>query len=129
MTTKTDHSIKSNKKPLSTRYNPYERFENTELILRDQLAIDRTVLANERTLLAYARTSLALIVTGTGAIRFFDGWSAHITGWGLIAFGVAVFPFGLYRFFTTNWNVGTAGRISKREHEAYRAMHGAGDGI
>jgi putative membrane protein len=34
---------------------PYDRFKNNELILRDELAVDRTLLANERTLLAYLR--------------------------------------------------------------------------
>lgn len=31
--------------------SPYFRFCNDELILRDELAVDRTLLANERTLL------------------------------------------------------------------------------
>lgn len=35
-----------------------------DLILRDHLAIDRTVLANERTLLAYGRTALTLLIVG-----------------------------------------------------------------
>ncbi|RPJ43750.1 MAG: DUF202 domain-containing protein, partial [Deltaproteobacteria bacterium] len=30
--------------------SPYSRFESTDLILRDELAVDRTLLANERTL-------------------------------------------------------------------------------
>lgn len=44
--------------------NPYDRFKHQELILRDELAIDRTVLANERTFLAYLRTSLTFAVVG-----------------------------------------------------------------
>lgn len=32
---------------------PYSRFDQEELIIRDYLAADRTVLANERTFLAY----------------------------------------------------------------------------
>ena len=36
--------------------NRYEGFAKSDLILRDQLAIDRTLLANERTVLAYIRT-------------------------------------------------------------------------
>ncbi|HEX9972048.1 MAG TPA: DUF202 domain-containing protein, partial [bacterium] len=33
----------------------YQEFSESDLILRDRLALDRTVLANERTLLAYVR--------------------------------------------------------------------------
>ena len=49
--------------------NPYEQFADSELILRDHLAIDRTVLANERTFLAYCRPALPLILTGAGCIK------------------------------------------------------------
>ena len=48
---------------------PYGGFRLPELILRDRLAIDRTVLANERTLLAYIRTALTLFLVG---ITFVD---------------------------------------------------------
>lgn len=43
---------------------PYTGLSPAELILRDRLAIDRTVLANERTLLAYIRTAVALLIAG-----------------------------------------------------------------
>jgi len=52
--------------------NPYENFSKEEFILRDQLAIDRTILANERTVLSYVRTSLALIAAGGALIHFFE---------------------------------------------------------
>ncbi len=50
--------------------NPYQRFQNEELILRDELAIDRTILANERTLLAYLRSALTLILAGITFVHF-----------------------------------------------------------
>jgi putative membrane protein len=77
--------------------NPYERFLNSEMILRDQLAIDRTVLANERTLLAYIRTVLALVLAGATVIRIFEDPSLNILGWTLIAFGVFVGGIGFWR--------------------------------
>jgi putative membrane protein len=80
-----------------TGENPYERFAFTELILRDQLAIDRTVLANERTFLAYCRTSLALIVSGAGCIKFFESIVSDIVGWILIALGLIVGIMGVWR--------------------------------
>ena len=67
---------------------PYARFENTELILRDELAIDRTLLANERTLLAYLRSGVALIIAGITIIHF----SHH--GWFLVV-GIACIPTGV----------------------------------
>ncbi|MFP4431578.1 MAG: DUF202 domain-containing protein [Spirochaetaceae bacterium] len=77
--------------------NPYERFLNTEMILRDQLAIDRTVLANERTLLAYIRTVLALVLAGATVIRIFEDPSLNTLGWTLIAVGVFVGGIGFWR--------------------------------
>jgi putative membrane protein len=69
--------------------NPaYSRFENTQLILRDELAIDRTLLANERTLLAYLRSAVALLIAGASIIHF------SIRGWFLIL-GIACLPGGL----------------------------------
>jgi len=50
--------------------SPYERFLQRELILRDELAIDRTLLANERTLLAYLRSAVALLIAGMTIIHF-----------------------------------------------------------
>lgn len=38
---------------------------NTDLILREHLAIERTRLANETTLLAYIRTGLYFLVAGS----------------------------------------------------------------
>jgi putative membrane protein len=55
--------------------SPYSKFENDNLILRDELAIDRTLLANDRTLLAYLRSSVALLIAGISIIHFSkEGW-------------------------------------------------------
>ncbi len=79
--------------------NPYQRFKGHELILRDELAIDRTVLANERTLLSYLRTGLALALTGGGIIRFFEATPGpEAIGIGLIAIGGLVSILGVHRF-------------------------------
>lgn len=50
--------------------HPYSRFEREELILRDELAIDRTLLANERTLLAYLRSAVSLVIAGASIMHF-----------------------------------------------------------
>ena len=41
-------AAKSTQEHTYMRNNPYTQFDPAELILRDQLAIDRTLLANER---------------------------------------------------------------------------------
>jgi putative membrane protein len=65
----------------------YAKFENRELILRDELAIDRTLLANERTLLAYLRAGVALLIAGVSIMHFSrEGWFWMI--------GVACLPAG-----------------------------------
>jgi len=68
--------------------SPYAKFESNRLILRDELAIDRTVLANERTLLAYLRSAIALVIAGVSIMHF-----AH-QGW-FWAVGLASIPVGV----------------------------------
>lgn len=75
----------------------YDR-DTRDLILRDLLALDRTILANERTLLAWIRTSLSVIVAGVGFIKFFEMKIISAIGYGLIPLGVMIFIVGIYRF-------------------------------
>jgi putative membrane protein len=79
-------------------HNPYERFRSSELILRDELAIDRTVLANERTLLAYVRTGLAFAIAGAGAIKFLVSPIALVLGWCSVVLAFVVAGVGLWRY-------------------------------
>ncbi len=67
---------------------PYAKFNQEDLILRDELAIDRTLLANERTLLAYLRSGIALLITGVSIIHFSN------VVW-FLAFGAACLPAGV----------------------------------
>ena len=68
--------------------SPYERFDSDDLILRDELAIDRTLLANERTMLSYLRSGVALLIAGMSIIHFSqEGW--------FLAVGIASIPIGL----------------------------------
>jgi len=68
--------------------SPYERFNGADLILRDELAIDRTLLANERTLMAYLRSGVALLIAVVSIIHFSqEGWF-----W---AVGIACIPTGI----------------------------------
>jgi putative membrane protein len=76
---------------------PYGKFAEDELILRDHLAIDRTALANERTLLAYIRTALAISIAGASLIHFFDSALTTILGIALIPIGVITLLIGIFR--------------------------------
>ena len=73
--------------------NPYETFQGSDLILRDELAIDRTVLANERTLLSYIRTGLAFGITGAGTIKFVASLVGVLVGWCWIVVSLLVVAF------------------------------------
>jgi inner membrane protein YidH len=78
--------------------NPYERFQSSDLILRDELAVDRTVLANERTLLSYIRTGLAFGVTGAGTIKLFGSLISALLGWCMVVCAFFVVALGIRRF-------------------------------
>lgn len=80
----------------------YSRFKSEELILRDELAIDRTLLANERTLLAYLRSGVALMIAGVSIIHFSrENWFWTV-GIACIPFGVVVAIFGTLRYRKMN---------------------------
>ncbi|MGP1310240.1 MAG: DUF202 domain-containing protein [Phycisphaerales bacterium] len=86
----------------------YKEMTGEKPVLRDYLAIDRTVLANERTVLAYLRTALAMAVVGASAMKFFDSLLYEVVGGIFILLGVVVAGLGLRRFF----------RVQKRIDEA-----------
>ena len=78
--------------------DPYEDFRREEMILRDWLALDRTVLANKRTFLAYGRTSIALMALGIAFVKLIHHEFFEISGFALMAVGAVVFVIGLREF-------------------------------
>jgi putative membrane protein len=80
------------------KHLPYDKFDDEELVLRDYLALDRTILANERTLLSYARTALVLLVTGASLMQFFP--SPMLIAFGVLSafLGVIVTAAGAYSY-------------------------------
>jgi putative membrane protein len=83
----------------------YSRFEKDHLILRDELAIDRTLLANERTLLAYLRSGMALVIAGVTIIHFSqEGWFQMI-GFFCIPIGLVVGIIGILRYRKMNRSI------------------------
>ena len=82
----------------STTARPPEQSFKPELILRDHLALDRTVLANERTLLAYFRMALASAAVGAGLLQLFTSLWADLVGAALLLGGTAALAVGTVRF-------------------------------
>jgi putative membrane protein len=80
------------------KVTPYSRFDKDDLILRDELAVDRTLLANERTLLAYLRAALTLMIAGVSIIQFAQhNWFLSV-GIGCIPTGILTGVIGIVRF-------------------------------
>ncbi|MEI6638868.1 MAG: DUF202 domain-containing protein [Chlorobium sp.] len=99
--------------------SPYSKFDNAELILRDELAIDRTILANERTLLAYLRSGVSLIIAGVSIMHFVQfGWFLAV-GLFCVPVGIVTGIFGVYRYRLINKSINLVRRqlpgVLKRE--------------
>jgi putative membrane protein len=78
--------------------SPYMRFKGGDLILRDELAIDRTILANERTLLSYLRSGVALLIAGISIIHYAqDNWF-RMVGLLCLPVGVVAAVIGVMRY-------------------------------
>ena len=77
-----------------------ERIESLQkqMILRDYLAMDRTVLANQRTLLAYFRTFIGLIAAGIGIIKLVEEPVFLIIGWVFVILSPIVLIAGLIQY-------------------------------
>ena len=78
--------------------NIYSQFNTAELILRDHLAIDRTLLANERTLLSYLRSGVALFIAGISIIHFSREIWFTTLGFICLPSGLFTVLFGVARF-------------------------------
>jgi putative membrane protein len=71
---------------------------NECMILRDWLALDRTILANERTVLAWIRTGLSIFLAGITFVKYIDDDFFQVLGYFAIVFGISVFGIGIYRY-------------------------------
>lgn len=79
-------------------HGPYSKFDQDALILRDELAIDRTLLANERTLLAYLRSAVALLIAGVSIMHFSQHAWFWAVGLGCVPLGILAGMVGVARF-------------------------------
>lgn len=77
-------------------------YSKKDMILRDFLALDRTILANERTFLAWFRTSVSLIAGGIAVMKLELGTTFIIAGIGLVLMGIPVGIIGFIRYRRMN---------------------------
>ncbi len=87
----------------------------TEPVLRDFMAIERTVMANERTFLSYVRAALGFFIGGLSFMEFFDSWLIQFLGWIFIPTGIVVFWLGLKKYQHINGLIQGAEKIVQPE--------------
>lgn len=105
---------------LPTKARPYAGLSADELILRDRLAIDRTVLANERTLLSYARTAMTLLIAGLSLIHLpflnldanLDFTLYAVGGWTCMGIGAVVMLIGYVHYRKYRAHIRATGSLS-----------------
>ncbi|WP_164101251.1 YidH family protein [Candidatus Laterigemmans baculatus] len=103
------------------RDSPYARFDAAQLILRDELAIDRTLLANERTLLAYLRSGVALGIAGVSIMHFASSDWFRYVGIACVPCGALTVLIGIVRFRRVDRSIS---RIRKHFQEAQQTEPG-----
>ena len=81
----------------TTDTKTYQKFCD-EMILRDFLALDRTLLANKRTLLSYVRTSIGLLASGIGMVKLVTDGIINILGFVFIASALPVLIIGVVEY-------------------------------
>lgn len=77
--------------------NFYKEF-NDNMIIRDYLALDRTILANRRTLLSYVRTFIGLFGGGIGLVELLDNSVIMVIGYISMAVSVPILVFGIIEY-------------------------------
>ena len=78
----------------------YDEFKDN-MIMRDFLALDRTILANERTLLAYIRTFIGVFSAGVAIVKLLDFSAATVIGFAFIVLSPSFLIIGVYRYAYT----------------------------
>ena len=68
------------------------------MILRDYLALDRTILANERTLLAYLRTFIGTFSAGIAMVKLLDTPLTSAIGYIFIILSPFFIVLGILRY-------------------------------
>lgn len=79
-------------------YIPFEK-DHEQMILRDYLAVDRTMMANETSFMSYVRTALTLVAAGATLIKVFNtDFMTVVLGWAFVAIGVLLTLYGYNKY-------------------------------
>lgn len=76
-----------------------EKLVNKDLILRERLALQRTVLANQSTFLAFLRTSMYFFIAGLSLESLLKIDNSFIIEWFLFISSFVIFCIGLFNYF------------------------------
>ena len=78
---------------------------DSEMILRDKLAVERTKLAVERTFLAYFRSSIVFFASGISILKIHFFKQIDYLGYILIIISPIIFFIGLYSNIRANKSI------------------------
>lgn len=76
-----------------------EKQINKDLILRERLALQRTILANQSTFLAFLRTSMYFFVGGLSLESLLKIDNGFIIEWFLFISSFVIFCIGIFNYF------------------------------
>lgn len=76
-----------------------EKQINKDLILRERLALQRTVLANQTTFLAFLRTSMYFFIAGLSLESLLKIDNSFLIEWFLFISSFVIFCIGLFNYF------------------------------
>lgn len=83
---------------MENKNNAGNELINKDLILREKLALQRTILANQSTLLAFLRTSMYFMVAGLSVRQFMDLKNGLLVEVTLMLFAMAIFVIGAVNY-------------------------------
>jgi len=100
----------------STDTKTYQKFCK-DMILRDFLALDRTILANKRTFLAYVRTAIGLLASGIGMVKLVSDGIVNILGFVFITTALPVLIVGASEYIKMQKTLRVIGKTDIGEVE------------
>ncbi len=75
-------------------------YTQDQMILRDYLALERTVLASERTLLAYIRTAIGTFASGVGMLKLIESTVFTVIGYIFIVISPLAIIIGIINYLS-----------------------------
>jgi putative membrane protein len=76
-----------------------EKQINKDLILRERLALQRTILANQSTFLAFLRTSMYFFIAGLSLESLLKIENSFVIEWFLFISSFVIFCIGIFNYF------------------------------